>query len=303
MSTPTKTAQEVVVIDKSLNKFNFINLFAYLTNAFVTFAIGTFGLAGRPTNSELSDKYQTIVTPSGSAFSIWSLIFVAQALWCVWQFLPSQRNSAGVTRVGYLYLLTVIAQCGWTVSFSYEIMWLSLVFMYLICLSLVTTVVRLQTYSKIWKGYFLWQFPFSIHCGWIIAASAVNTNVLPVFYEATAAVQFAVAGASLGVVTLVGLSWLCSYPVDLTVPIVLVWALTWLYLELNEPAESILLTFSQDQITAIQYTALAGLAVIAVGVVLKAIYVCAVQRPAAMKRKSETNTGATPAADEESQSA
>jgi hypothetical protein len=115
----------------------------------------------------------------------------------------------------------VVAQCGWTISFSYEIMWLSLVFMYSICTFLVTAVLRLQAYSKVWKGYFLWQFPFSIHCGWIIAASAVNTNVLPVFYEATPAVQIAVAGASLGVVTIVGLSWLLSYPVDLTVPIVL----------------------------------------------------------------------------------
>jgi hypothetical protein len=93
--------------------------------------------------------------------------------------------------------------------------------MYSICAFLVTVVLRLQTYSKGWKGYFLWQFPFSIYCGWIIGASAVNTNVLPVFYEATSNVQIGVAGASLGVVIIVGLSWLLPYPVDLTIPIVL----------------------------------------------------------------------------------
>jgi hypothetical protein len=196
-----------------------------------------------------------------------------------------------VTKVGYLYCFVVLAQCGWTVSFSYEIMWLSLVCMYSICLGLVWAVLRLQTYSKIWKGYFLWQFPFSIHCGWIIAASAVNTNVLPVYYLASATTQIAVAGASLGVVVVVGLSWLTSYPVDLTVPLVLVWALTWLYLELNDPAESLRTTFSPDQITAIQYTALGGLAAIAAGVVLKSLYVLFVQRPRAVKGSNKATTG------------
>jgi hypothetical protein len=83
--------------------------------------------------------------------------------------------------------------------------------------------------------------------------------------------------------------------------LIVVWTLTWLYLELNEPAASLLVTFSQGQITAIQYSALGGLAVIVAGVVLKLFYVCAVQRPAAMKIKSEANKGATPA-DEEDQS-
>jgi hypothetical protein len=78
MCTPTaESPKSEVAIDKSFNKFNFINLFAYITNVFVTFAIGTFGLGGRPTNGELSAKYQTIVTPSGTAFSIWSVIFIA----------------------------------------------------------------------------------------------------------------------------------------------------------------------------------------------------------------------------------
>jgi hypothetical protein len=79
MDTPTaeSTTSEVVIVNKSLNRFNFINLFAYITNVFVVIAIGTFGVGGRPTNKELSDKYQTIITPSGIAFSIWSLIFVA----------------------------------------------------------------------------------------------------------------------------------------------------------------------------------------------------------------------------------
>merc|ERR1712146_422558 len=58
-----------------LNKYNILNLIAYLVNCFVTFGIGTFGLANRPTNGDISDKYQTIVTPFGTSFSIWELSF------------------------------------------------------------------------------------------------------------------------------------------------------------------------------------------------------------------------------------
>jgi len=74
--------------DTSLNKYNILNLIAYLVNCFVTFGIGTFGLANRPTNGDISDKYQTIVTPFGTSFSIWGIIFLWQALWVLWQFMP-----------------------------------------------------------------------------------------------------------------------------------------------------------------------------------------------------------------------
>jgi hypothetical protein len=272
-------------IDRSLNKFNVINLISYLCNVFVTFAIGTFGLAGRPTNGELSDKYQTIVTPVGLSFSIWGLIFIVQALWCLWQFLPSQRNSEGVQKVGYLYAIVCLFQCGWTLAFSWEIMWLSLVCMYGILVGLVWAVLNLQKYEKIWKGYFLWQFPLSVHCGWIIAASAVNTNVLPVFYQASATTQVAVAGASLGVLVMVGMSWLQPYPVDFTPPLVLVWALAGVYLSLDEPKDSLTATFTEQQLEGIKYATVGGLVLIALGVFVKALYVCVVQRPRAMKRK------------------
>jgi benzodiazapine receptor len=275
--------------NRTLNKFNCINLVAYLLNVFVTFAIGTFGIGGQPTNGELSDKYQTIVTPVGLSFSIWGPIFIIQALWVGWQFLPSQRNNLGVTLVGWKYLLIVLFQCGWTVSFSFEVMWLSLVCMYGILFFLVRTVITLnrQYTNKSWKGYLLWQFPMSLHCGWIVAASAVNTNLLPVYYDASGTVQLVVASASLVVLAGVAMTWLCSYPVDLAIPSVLVWALAGVYLSLEDPAESLLTTFTTSQIEGIQYGVVASFFLIVAAIVLKIVYVCCVQRPNAVKVASQ----------------
>jgi translocator protein len=273
------------------NKFNYINLIAYVINCFVTFAIGQFGLGGRPSNGELSDMYPTLVTPIGLMFSIWGLIFILQALWVFWQFLlPSQRNSEAVFKVGWWYAIAVVFQCGWTFAFSWEVMWASLVCMYGICIALVTATLRLQTYEKIWKGYLLWQLPISLHCGWIIAASAVNTNLLPVFYDATPTVQIVVASASLGVLVIIASAWLAAYPVDFVPPCVLVWALTGVYLALDDPMDVIAETFSERQITAIKYSVLGGLSLIGLGIVLKSIYVLAVQRPSAIKAKQQQGT-------------
>ena len=56
-----------------LGCLHFVNLLAYIVNVFVTYLVGVGGYMDLPSNSELSQKYQTLVTPVGWAFSIWSL--------------------------------------------------------------------------------------------------------------------------------------------------------------------------------------------------------------------------------------
>merc|ERR1712107_967031 len=153
-----------------------------------------------------------------------------QALWVCWQFVPSQRNSEGVIRAWYYYPIMTIFQAGWTVSFSYELMWVSLLCMYVILVSLIMASMSLQKYdSKTWKGYLLWQAPFSIQTGWIMAASGVMTNVLPVFYDASSTVRLVVAWLTLVVLAVTALTWLASYPVDFAIPLVIIWALGGVY--------------------------------------------------------------------------
>ena len=62
-----------------------LNLAAYLLNTLETFGYGPFSSHFTPTqnNATISDKYQTIITPFGFAFSIWGLIFLMQAIFCV----------------------------------------------------------------------------------------------------------------------------------------------------------------------------------------------------------------------------
>ena len=276
--------------DKSINRFNILNLTFYILNSAATYST-TFGwIPGLEDNGTLSDKYITIVTPFGTSFLIWSVIFMWQLFWAVWQFLPSQRNSEGVIKAWYYYPIFTVFQAGWTFSFANEIMWLSLVFMYGILVTLVSATMSLQTYKKTWKGYLLWQGPFSIQTGWIMCASVLNTNVLPVFYEATALTRMIVASISLGVLIITAFTWLSSYPVDLAIPLVIFWALGGVYAELNSPLPAIPELFSERQINGIQNAVLAGMVLVGTATAAKVVYILMKQRPEALKAQEAASS-------------
>jgi len=292
-----------VVIDKSFNRFLFLNLLFYLLNSFATYSIQLGWFPSLPTNSELSDKYQTIVTPFGLSFTIWGLIFIWQLVWIVWQFLPSQRNSEGVRKAWYYYPIMTVFQACWTFAFAYEIMWLALIFMYAILITLIMASRSLQTYSKCWKGYLLWQAPFSVQTGWIMAASAVNTNVVLVAYNASVTAKLIVASLSLVALLGTAFTWLSSYPVDFAIPCVILWALGGVYAELKEPTTSILAEFTTKQLEGTKYGVLAGMILVGVGIVFKIIYIFVKQRPEAMAaaaaKQEQENTNKSSSEDAE----
>merc|ERR1712194_764476 len=265
----------------SINRFNILNITFYIINSIATYSV-QFGWVDLPNNGDLSDKYQTIITPFGRSFLIWSIIFMWQLFWAARQFLPSQRNSEGVMKAWYYYPIFTVFQAGWTFSFATEIMWLQLIFMYGILVTLISASMSLQTYKKTWKGYLIWQGPFSIQTGWIMAASCLATNVLPVYYEASATTRIVVASLSLGTLIVTAFTWLSSYPVDFAIPCVILWALGGVYAELNDPLPAIPEMFSTKQINGIQYATIAGMALVGTGIVAKALYVLLKQRPEAL---------------------
>lgn len=198
---------------------NIANVIAFIANLVITYGVGTMGLFGAATNADLSEKYQTLITPVGWAFSIWAVIFLAQLVWCIVQLLPAFRGDALVMAVGWNYVLVCVAQIGWTISFSMEIIWLSLVCMLAILFFLVR-IVRAQRDSDL-RGYVLFKFPFSIHTGWIVAASFVNISVLLVSLQVSAQIQFFVAMASLSLILIIA----GTLTFDIVILLVFAWAL------------------------------------------------------------------------------
>lgn len=249
-----------------LNYLNYLNLVGFVINVFVTFAASS--IFGFPDNAELSDKYQTIVTPAGFTFAIWGIIFIAQGIFAVVQMLSAYRSHPLVQEgVSIWYFSACIFQSAWTFAFGYEVISLSLIFMGGILGSLLPIVINqskieVSEPSKENGDFWLLKFPFSIHCGWIAAAFAVNANVLVLATGAQAAAQESWAYVTLVYAVFIGVfALLYLSPPDFTIPSVLVWATMGISSELKNPKDSIVNTFSDEAVSRVRGSVI-GLCVI-----------------------------------------
>lgn len=256
-----------------LNRKNYINLIAYILNIVLVYGVGNAGWLGTPNNGDLSAKYQTLVTPKSSAFTIWAIIYIAQGAFTGLQFLPRYRAHAMLQDgVSYWYAAAVATQIGWTFAFAYEVIPLSLVFMLLIWVSLIA-ILYSQYYTKSDGSlleFWVLRFPFAVHAGWITAASALNVNVQVVSMNQPADIQLAVAIVSLAVLHAISVWVLFNIPrPNWTIAFVLSWAFGWIYSELGSPNELITSTFNEDTINGVKYAAVAVTVVILTQVVLR----------------------------------
>merc|ERR1712174_50104 len=106
-------------------------------------------------------------------------------------------------------------------------------------------------------NYWLFQFPFEVHCGWIIAASVLNVNLLIVERGYDVSVQTCVGIVSLAVLLTIAslVLYFPSRPND-TIPVVLSWASGCIFAELNNPKSSILDMFGNTITRAMKYASL-----------------------------------------------
>lgn len=243
-----------------LNILNFLNVLFYIANAAIVNIAFIYGLP--EANSGASETYQSIVAPVESAFIIWTVIYVFQALWAVLQLLPSYRAHPYVRNgVSYWYISVCILQIAWVIVFTYELIWLSFVTMVALLVSLfgcvLGTYYQYNNAKKTLIEYWLLLFPFSIELGWIIGATLVNINILVVWYKASAVVQLTFGICSLAV--LVAVAVVALFVPDrpnYTVAGVISWAAFGIYSALKNPLELITETFDATSITSIQYSAL-----------------------------------------------
>jgi len=178
---------------------NIINVGAYIINLVITYVsiTGAFG----ETNSALSKKYQTLVTPAGWAFSIWGPIFIWEGVFTVVQLLPKYRDSKVLPAIAPFWWAACIFQIGWTFVFAQDLIALALVLMLCILASLLG-VLRQRDVAEIdsLSEYWMLHAPFSLHAGWIIAASTVSFNVLADYFRSSPATLLGFAVVSLAVV-------------------------------------------------------------------------------------------------------
>lgn len=206
------------------------NLVAYYFNVLIAYGIGAQSSAWSEmlhlkSNKLISEKYPTLVTPSGYAFAIWGLIFGLEAISVCWQFTLSEQGEGEARMHGhgripflfstgsYYWVISCVLQCVWTLAFGWDQIFISTGLM----LSLLYTSFQtfhenlsslheLATTDMTSEGYaYFWAVvPFAIHTSWLVVACLVQLNIFVVARKASSNVQVAVALCSLGTLLLMG---------------------------------------------------------------------------------------------------
>lgn len=192
-----------------------------------TIVFNFYSAAGRingTTPAEISDQYQTMITPAGYAFAIWSLIYAGLIAFSVFQLLPS--NAVRFRTIRTFFILSCALNCGWIYFWHHGQIAVCFVLIFLLAVTLFLISLNLRT-AETPGEYWLAKVPFGIYFGWVTAATLVNFAILLVhwnvnFSDSTwtlVSVALIMLAAGLGVLIRIKLT-------NYIYPLAIAWALT-----------------------------------------------------------------------------
>lgn len=129
---------------------------------------------------EISDRFQIFFVPAGYVFSIWGLIYLGLIAYGIYQALPAQRENPRLRNIGYLFILSCLANVAWLFLWHYEVFEFTLIAMLVLLVSLIAIYLRLDIGRTEVSTGERWtvHVPFSIYLGWITVATIANTTQL-----------------------------------------------------------------------------------------------------------------------------
>ena len=142
--------------------------------------IAAAGYVNGVTPGEISAKYPTVITPSGYAFSIWSLIYVGLLAFSILQ--ASPRYLERFRQVRSPYILSCALNCAWIYFWHNDqiAICLALILFLLGVLVVINYKIRIADSTA---EALLAKGPFGLYMGWLTAAALANFAVLLVYLK------------------------------------------------------------------------------------------------------------------------
>jgi translocator protein len=136
----------------------------------------TLPLFGRSTK-DISDSYPSFFTPAGLTFSIWSILYLSQLAFTVFQALPAQAATSSIHKIRWPIVAANLFNATWIIAWHGLVVWASMLLMIGLLLSLIVAYNRLeigvrQASSEIES--WLVRLPVSLYLGWITVATVAN---------------------------------------------------------------------------------------------------------------------------------
>lgn len=117
----------------------------------------------------------TPLAPAGTAFSIWSLIYVGLAAYAIWQVLPRHRRDARQRRMGWLALASLVLNALWILCAQAGLLPLTVVVIValLVVLGLIMRVLA-SARAATWQEAAVVDGTFGLYLGWVSVATVAN---------------------------------------------------------------------------------------------------------------------------------
>lgn len=155
----------------------YTNLFSVILALAVNILASTLPLNGQNTG-EISDRFQVLFVPAGYVFAIWGVIYLGWIAFIIFQFQGSQKESARLRRLGYLFAISNVANAAWLFCWHYNLFGLSVLVMLTLLGLLIASYLRLDVNrSSVTRAeYWSVDVVFSVYLGWITVATVANIS-------------------------------------------------------------------------------------------------------------------------------
>jgi hypothetical protein len=159
----------------------FFNTLSFGVTLYLNYLYGA-GVGERKSVGEISNQYDTLITPAGYAFSIWGLIYLLLMCFIIFQWVSffKNQNHKSLRPSSIWFGLSNSLNALWIVVWTSEMLAVSVlvIFALLLCLLILVVKLKLETWdAPLDIIAFVW-WPICIYTGWVVVASVVNTSVL-----------------------------------------------------------------------------------------------------------------------------
>jgi translocator protein len=206
----------------------FANIAAFIAVVIVNGLAGATSIIGGRNTAQVSNSFPTLITPAGYVFSIWGIIYLLLGVFVVYQAFPSQKGKIFQSRIGWLFVLSCIANIVWLFLWQSEFLIVTVPVMFLLLASLILIYIRLgigRNNAPFMEKLAVYA-PFSVYLGWISIASIANVATTFVSYNWTGfGLSDQVWAALIVVMVLIITTLVIATRRDIAYTLVIIWAL------------------------------------------------------------------------------
>lgn len=148
----------------------FLSLIFFIAMVTMNYLANSLPINGK-TTGQLSDAYPNLFVPSGITFSIWGIIYLLVAAYCLVQFTPAMKDAG--SKINWFFIVSCVLNGLWIVAWHYQKLSLSLLIMAGLLVSLIAINLHIR---ELPQG--LLKATFGVYLGWICIATIANVTAL-----------------------------------------------------------------------------------------------------------------------------